>query len=128
MVVDPLMADPDRLGRSQPATDLFRTPLLVPQSLDQLPGFHRNPAASFALLTSDGEAMALLRAVPSQSLIPLHFATNANGGLVNTDHASDLRGAVPHFQGFGRSPRVERILSHYLRSECGAAAAGASTT
>ena len=84
ILVDPLVADPHRLSVAQPAADLFRTPLVAQELVDQMPRLGGNAHVALRVTPSQHEALRLLRALPTSSPIGLYFATDS-GGMDSND-------------------------------------------
>jgi len=76
ILVDPLVVDLHRLSVAQPAADLFRTPLVAQELVDQVPRLGGNAHVALPVTPSQHEALRLLRALPTSSPIGLYIATD----------------------------------------------------
>ncbi len=83
MLVNPFQAHEGSLMHAQPATDLFRTPLFLEQTVDAVPDFGSNTPSGFGGQPEQREPVGLLRAIPAPPLISLHFT--AHDGFVDTN-------------------------------------------
>jgi len=95
VLVDPLMADGNAGGLSQPARYLLRAPLLADQEFDPFPGSLWDAVANF-LASAQSKLVRLFWAIASLPAIAFHFPTDR--GLVNSNKVCDLRLVMSCFQ------------------------------
>ncbi len=75
--------------------DLFRTPILAQEPLDQLPGLRRNTRTIGFALPLEGKFICLLRAIALRPAVALQLARDR--ALMATDRDGDLRLVVTGF-------------------------------
>src|SRR5210317_2196085 len=87
-LVNPLMADCNLALTKKPSADLFGTPVISQETLDQDPCVWRDSSRDGLCPSYFGKTLGLFRAVSPKTTVAASFSTNCR--FVNTDNFGDL--------------------------------------